>query len=179
MHREADYAKEYESDMASLRSGEELTPEQKEILHEDMRKIIEIADISDSQFKKVLNAEQRSKILALYDMLDLEALATGSRISLDMDDNRMVADLYYTGNLICKTGTGDDQMAQAMVFLSLESDMFQISANADKTFTIHAVIDYYDQIQVADRSEELKEKRKRLKEWNAVKWNDVPEPEIK
>lgn len=178
MHREADYAKEYESDMASLRSGEELTPEQKEILHEDMRKIIEIADISDSQFKKVLNAERRSKILDLYDMLDLEALATGSRISLDMDDNRMVADLYYTGNLICKTGTGDDQMAQAMVFLSLESDMFQICAN-DKTFTIHAVIDYYDQIQVADRSEELKEKRERLKEWNAVKWNDVPEPGIK
>ena len=96
-----------------------------------------------------------------------------------MDDNRMVADLYYTGNLICKTGTGDDQMAQAMVFLSLESDMFQICANADKTFTIHAVIDYYDQIQVADRSEELKEKRERLKEWNAVKWNDVPEPGIK
>lgn len=38
---------------------------------------------------------------------------------------------------------------------------------------------YFCFIQVADRSEELKEKRERLKEWNAVKWNDVPEPGIK
>ena len=29
------------------------------------------------------------------------------------------------------------------------------------------------------KDERLKEKRKRLKEWNAVKWNGVPEPEIK
>ena len=114
----------------------------------------------------------------LYQILDEEAQATGSRISLDIDDERMVADLSYAGNLICKTASEDTRIGQAMAFLALESDMFEISANENKTFTLHAKIDFFDQVQVADRSKELEQMKMKLKEWNQVKWNDVPKPKF-
>ena len=44
MHQEADYAQAYKDDMDAFSSLDRLTPEQKEVLHEDMKKIIEIAD---------------------------------------------------------------------------------------------------------------------------------------
>ena len=92
MHQEADYAQAYKDDMDAFSSLDRLTPEQKEVLHEDMKKIIEIADLSNSQFQRVLNEKKRKKVLMLYQILDEEAQATGSRISLDIDDERMVAD---------------------------------------------------------------------------------------
>lgn len=178
MHQEADYAQAYKDDMDAFGSLDRLTPEQKEVLHEDMKKIIEIADLSNSQFQRVLNEKKRKKVLMLYRILDEEAQATGSRISLDIDDERMVADLSYAGNLICKTASEDTRIGQAMAFLALESDMFEISANENKTFTLHAKIDFFDQVQVADCSKELEQMKMKLKEWNQVKWNDVPKPKF-
>ena len=100
MHQETDYAQAYKDDMDAFSSLDRLTPEQKEVLHEDMKKIIEIADLSNSQFQRVLNEKKRKKVLMLYQILDEEAQATGSRISLDIDDEKMGSDLSYTGNLI-------------------------------------------------------------------------------
>lgn len=102
----------------------------------------------------VFDEEKQKKILSLYHLLVKEASFRGGKVSLDIDDETMIACLEYAGREIVFTGDKMDESAKLFSILFQMMDNGSITAKND-IFTIQAMYQLYENKKVVDRKKEI------------------------
>lgn len=167
MHLEADYRKAYEEEcQVSMNHCVENTPEEKERTAAEIELIKKMASLKEEETRKILNKEKRELVEAIYKGFEAEAYIQGGKITMDLNEDTMMARLIYTSKHFCKTDQENDISGNLMALVFQKSDMASILAK-DDTFILDASFELYDRIKVADRSKEISMIKAAFK----AKWN--------
>ena len=157
MYLEKDFSKEYEAEMQELKEfceNHEDNPQKEAERAEELEFIKKVAELTLSQYERIFDEEKKKKILSLYHLLVKEAGIHGGKVSLNIDDEAMVARLEYAGKEIIFTGDKMDETAKIFSILFQMMDDGTITAK-DDVFTIQAIYHLYDNRRVADREKEI------------------------
>lgn len=157
MRLEEDFSKVYEVEMQELKEFCENhvnSPQEEAEKAEELEFIKKVAKLTLSQYERIFDEEKKKKILSLYHLLVKEASFRGGKVSLDIDDETMIACLEYAGKEIIFTGDKMDESAKLFSILFQMMDNGSITAEND-VFTIQAMYHLYDNRRVADRKKEI------------------------
>ena len=129
MRLEEDFSKVYEAEMQELKEFCENhvnSPQEEAEKAEELEFIKKVAELTLLQYEHVFDEEKQKKILSLYHLLVKEASFRGGKVSLDIDDETMIACLEY-GSITAK----------------------------NDIFTIQAMYQLYENKKVVDRKKEI------------------------
>jgi hypothetical protein len=157
MRLEEDFSKVYEAEMQELKEFCENhvnSPQEEAEKAEELEFIKKVAELTLSQYEHVFDEEKQKKILSLYHLLVKEASFRGGKVSLDIDDETMIACLEYAGREIVFTGDKMDESAKLFSILFQMMDNGSITAKND-IFTIQAMYQLYENKKVVDRKKEI------------------------
>lgn len=157
MRLEEDFSKVYEAEMQELKEFCENhvnSPQEEAEKAEELEFIKKVAELTLSQYERVFDEEKQKKILSLYHLLVKEASFRGGKVSLDIDDETMIACLEYAGKEIVFTGDKMDESAKLFSILFQMMDNGSITAEND-IFTIQAMYHLYENKKVVDRKKEI------------------------
>lgn len=157
MRLEEDFSKVYEAEMQELKEFCENhvnSPQEEAEKAEELEFIKKVAELTLSQYERVFDEEKKKKILSLYHLLVKEASFRGGKVSLDIDDETMIACLEYAGKEIVFTGDKMDESAKLFSILFQMMDNGSITAEND-IFTIQAMYHLYENKKVVDRKKEI------------------------
>ena len=170
MHYECDYrelvAKEREEVERAFEEMEirQQTPEEKVLLEEEFAQILEIAEMKESQYRKV---RSRKKLIALYDgyhELAAQARIHGGKVILDVNEDKMKGVLSYTGKEIFQTGAENDRLSVVLASLLTNFPNVWIKVeNGEFNLTIQAQL--YKKIQIRNLSKMIEQKNMELRKW--------------
>ena len=141
MRLEEDFSKVYKAEMQELKEFCENhvnSPQEEAEKAEELEFIKKVAELTLSQYERVFDEEKKKKILSLYHLLVKEASFRGGKVSLDIDDETMIACLEYAGKEIVFTGDKMDKSAKLFSILFQMMDNGSITAKND-IFTIQAM----------------------------------------
>ena len=132
MHYECDYREKVAMEMAEIMAGmenedkREKTPEETALNKEEFRRILEISQLEESQYKLIPSKER------------FRAIRSGYRVFEEVDDG-MRATLQYTGKEMFQTGAPDDMMSSMFCYLLSYFPNLWIKAEGEEfTVTIQA-----------------------------------------
>ena len=157
MRLEEDFSKVYEAEMQELKEFCENhvnSPQEEAEKAEELEFIKKVAELTLSQYERVFDEEKKKKILSLYHLLVKEASFRGGKVSLDIDDETMIACLEYAGREIVFTGDKMDESAKLFSILFQMMDNGSITAEND-IFTIQAMYHLYENKKVVNRKKEI------------------------
>jgi hypothetical protein len=157
MRLEEDFSKVYEAEMQELKEFCENhvnSPQEEAEKAEELEFIKKVAELTLLQYEHVFDEEKQKKILSLYHLLVKEASFRGGKVSLDIDDETMIACLEYAGREIVFTGDKMDESAKLFSILFQMMDNGSITAKND-IFTIQAMYQLYENKKVVDRKKEI------------------------
>lgn len=157
MRLEEDFSKVYEAEMQELKEFCENhvnSPQEEAEKAEELEFIKKVAELTLLQYEHVFDEEKQKKILSLYHLLVKEASFRGGKVSLDIDDETMIAFLEYAGREIVFTGDKMDESAKLFSILFQMMDNGSITAKND-IFTIQAMYQLYENKKVVDRKKEI------------------------
>ena len=157
MRLEEDFSKVYEAEMQELKEFCENhvnSPQEEAEKAEELEFIKKVAELTLSQYERVFDEEKKKKILSLYHLLVKEASFRGGKVSLDIDDETMIACLEYAGREIVFTGDKMDESAKLFSILFQMMDNGSITAEND-VFTIQAMYHLYENKKVVNRKKEI------------------------
>lgn len=154
---EEDFSKVYEAEMQELQEFCENhvnSPQEEAEKAEELKFIKKVTELTLSQYERIFDEEKKKKILSLYYLLVKEASFRGGKVSLDIDDETMIACLEYAGKEIIFTGDKIDETAKIFSILFQMMDDGSITAKGD-VFTIQAMYHLYANRRVANRKKEI------------------------
>lgn len=170
MHYECDYrelvAKEQEELNKAFDEMEirQQTPEEKALSEEEFAHILEIAEMKESQYRKI---RSRKKLIALYDgyhELATQARIHGGKVILDVNEDKMKGVLSYSGKEIFQTGAENDRLSVVLASLLTNFPNVWIKVeNGEFTLTIQAQL--YKKIQIRNLSKMIEQKNMELRKW--------------
>lgn len=140
------------------------TPEEEALSREEFAQILEIAEMKESQYRKI---RSRKKLIALYDgyhELVSQARIHGGKVILDVNEDKMKGVLSYTGKEVFQTGAENDRLTVVLGSLLIHFPNVWIKVdNGEFTLTIQAQL--YKKIQIRNLSKKIEQKNMELRKW--------------
>lgn len=170
MHYECDYREKVAMEMAEIMAGmenedkHEKTPEETALNKEEFRRILEISQLEESQYKLIPSKERFKAIHSGYCVFEEVARIQGGKVVLDISDDGMRATLQYTGKEMFQTGAPDDKMSSMFCYLLSYFPNLWIKAEGEE-FTVTINAELYKKIKVKNLSRRIDKKRTELQSW--------------
>lgn len=167
MHYECDYreqvAKENE-ELGKLWTGKTGNLKENAIAREELSKIVEIAEMKASQYRKIRSKRLRAVLYEGLCELEHQARIHGGRVVLDLSEDKMNATLTYTGKELFQTGALSDTVSKTIAKLLIHFPNIWINAENDEfTLTIHARL--YKEVRIKNLSRQIEKKTIELRQW--------------
>lgn len=129
---------------------------------EQFEQLLAIHRLESQQYDRVLDPARRDLLIKTFHALKPAAFINIGKLELDIDEEKLTAELRYSGKVLSETGRSDGPdkppLLQTFIELSNTFGVFLITAD-DDVFTIRLHADIARSIKVRDYSEQIEKLR--------------------
>lgn len=159
MKKEEDFTLQHRQELLELNHIGISSPTDQDL--ENLKLMMEAIEEADSQFLKIINVEKWKKIENVFypNLRDIAKKQCGY-VSLEINEKKFVARLFYKGDTLMLNNTNYKSFSIFSAIVSEADDIF--ICKADSYFELQFIFLLYEKVQIKDHSGKIKKIKKEM-----------------